>query len=333
MLKIAVSLSPVFVFLVALLFIDSYKLVKVRAVLAAILAGALAALICFFINSALIFAFGFDRLFYVRYFAPLVEELAKAVYLVWLLRSHKIGFMVDSAICGFAIGAGFAFVENVYYLQALNNSQIAVWFIRGFGTAVMHGGTTAILGIVAKEMLDRRPESFWRPCALGLTMAILLHAIYNQFVLPPLLSTLTLLILFPAIILFIFERSEKAARAWLGLGFDADVELLEIITNGGISETKIGKYLDGIKSSFPGELVADMLCLVRIHLELAVRAKGILMLRKTGFSPQPDPEIRDKFDELRYLEKSLGKTGLLAVNPLIQTSSRDLWQIYMLDKS
>ena len=33
--------------------------------------------------------------------------------------------------------------------------------------------------------------------------------------------------------------------------------------------------------------------------------------------------------KIKYLEKSIGKTGRFAVLPLIHTSSRELWQIYM----
>ena len=333
MLKIAVSLTPVFLFLLVLIFIDSYKLVKIPAVLMAIFAGVLSAFVCLLVNNLLLEYVLYDTVLYSRYLAPVVEESIKAIYLGWLLRTNRVGFMVDAAIYGFAIGAGFAFIENIYYLQALTDTQLAIWFIRGFGTALMHGCTVAVFAIWAKGMLERHPKAFWRPLFTGLLISIGLHALYNHFVLPPLLSTLSLLILLPIVILFIFERSEKATQNWLGIGFDSDVELLAMIEGGNIAETKIGRYLNTMKMHFPGELVVDMLCLLRLHLELAVRAKGILMLKKTGLPVQPDLEIREKFIEMRYLKKNLGKTGMLAIMPLLRTSSRDLWQIYMLDKS
>lgn len=62
-----------------------------------------------------------DLGFYSRYGAPVVEEVLKSIYLVYLIKSKRIGFMVDSAIFGFAIGAGFAFVENIYYLQSVSD--------------------------------------------------------------------------------------------------------------------------------------------------------------------------------------------------------------------
>ena len=41
----------------------------------------------------------------------------KALIVVVLIRTHRIGFLVDAAILGFAVGTGFALVENLYYLR------------------------------------------------------------------------------------------------------------------------------------------------------------------------------------------------------------------------
>jgi hypothetical protein len=37
-------------------------------------------------------------------------------------------------------------------------------------------------------------------------------------------------------------------------------------------------------------------------------------------------------EELKYLEKSIGRTGQMAVKPFLRMSSRDLWQLYMLEE-
>mgnify|MGYP000417393272 CR=1 FL=1 len=49
---------------------------------------------------------------------------------------------------GFAVGAGFAVFENLFYLMQAEHRSLLVWFVRGFGTAIMHGGTTATVVIV-----------------------------------------------------------------------------------------------------------------------------------------------------------------------------------------
>lgn len=332
LIKIVVSLFPVFVFLSALIFLDSYKLVKVRSVLLTILFGSLVAGLCAVINSWLSGMLLLEFKFFTRYVAPIVEETLKAIFLIYLIRLEKVGFMVDAAIFGFAIGAGFATIENIFYLQKIQDANVLVWIVRGFGTAIMHGTTTAIFGMISKNLSDKYSSKNVHIYWAGLAAAILIHSFYNHFFLPPILITICFVISLPLVIVFVFDLSEQATRKWLGVGFDTDVDLLEVITTGDILASRIGKYLDSLKSRFPGEVVVDMLCYLRLHLELAVRAKGILLMRQSGFDPASDPEIKTKFEELKYLQKSIGKTGKLAILPFLRTSSRDLWQLYLIDK-
>ena len=65
----------------------------------------------------------------------MMEELLKALVVWWLLRTGRIGFMVEGAIYGFAVGAGFAVAENIVYLHYLGPATIVIWLIRGFGTS------------------------------------------------------------------------------------------------------------------------------------------------------------------------------------------------------
>jgi hypothetical protein len=130
----------------------------------------------------------------------------------------------------------------------------------------------------------------------------------------------------------VFERSENATRDWLGVGFDSDVELLELILSGEIHDTKVGHYLESLKHRFPGAVVADMLCLLQIYLELSLRAKGILIARAAGLDVPPDERVRANFEEMKYLEHAIGPTGKIAILPFMRTSSRDLWQLHMLKR-
>jgi len=136
----------------------------------------------------------------------------------------------------------------------------------------------------------------------------------------------------PLLLFVVFERSGKAVGRWLGTGFDADSEMLELINSGRLSDSPVGRYLHTLKDRFRGPVVADILCYVRIYTELALRAKGLLMMRENGFNPPADESTREKFTELAYLESSIGKTGLLAIQPMLHMSHKDLWQLHMLGK-
>jgi hypothetical protein len=117
----------------------------------------------------------------------------------------------------------------------------------------------------------------------------------------------------------------------VGEGFDTDQELLKAVTGARVSETPLGKYILTLRSHFAPETIVDMMCLLRLRAELAIRVKGILMMREAGFEPPPDPAVKDKLRELRYLERSIGKTGLVALHPFLQTSARDRWQLTVLE--
>jgi RsiW-degrading membrane proteinase PrsW (M82 family) len=326
---IGISLLPVFVFLVALMFLDTYKLISPKRVLMAIGYGGLVAGACYFINGFLFRELGLSQVTFTHYVSPLVEEVTKALFIVALMSRHKIGFSVDAAIAGFSVGAGFAAVENVYYLNQLpEDVGLITWFVRGFGTAVMHGGTTALLGIITMNAFDRRDLPLWLSALIGLGAAYVFHAGFNHFPLRPVPMTLLQLAVLPAVVVVVFQRSEQYTQEWLGVGFDSDQELLAIIYEGRISESRVGKYLEELRAQFPGEVVVDMLCYLRLYIELSIKAKGTLLMQQAGFRVAPDPTIRPKFEELEYLKESIGRTGLLALAPFIHTSSRDLWQIH-----
>ncbi len=331
---LVVSVLPVFLFLGALVVIDSYKLVALRAVLLSVAAGVAAALGSYGVNVWLRPALDLDLSTYSMYVAPVAEETLKAVYVVYLLARSKVGFVVDAAIYGFGIGTGFAFLENLYYLRVNPDAAIWTWIVRGFGTAVMHGGATAILAMVTRT-LHNRLDGF-RPHLLlpGLCVAAVLHSLYNHFLLQPLLATALIVLVFPYLSFAIFQQSERDTKLWLGDGFDLDQELLKAIRSGQVAATPVGKYLKTVRSRFSPEIIVDMLCLLRLRAELGIRAKGILMMREAGFdaASPPDPAVKGTFEELRYLEKSIGRTGMLALHPFLYTSTRDLWQLNMLDE-
>jgi protease PrsW len=328
-----VALLPVLVFLGALIWFDSFKVVRARAILFAAGAGMLAAFAGYWINGFLLYEFELDYVDYARWMSPWLEEALKAALVVYLIRTRRVGMLVDAAIYGFAVGTGFALFENFYYLMMRPETHPAVQVIRGFGTAIMHGGATAVFAIVSIALAERRPDGWLRVFGPGLVAAALLHAVYNMLLLKPVFATLGILMLLPPLIYFAFEHSEKSLRDWLEADLDSDVELLNAIVSGEFDDTHAGRYLHSLRGKFDGPVVADMLCYLRLHVELALRAKGVLMLKESGFAePSMDDDLRAQIQELRYLERSLGKAGELALRPLVMATGKDLWQLQWLTR-
>ena len=329
MLEIIVAIVPVLCLLGALVLMDSFKLVPPRVIAGALLAGALAAGVALAINTQLLDA-GVPVAVLRRYIAPLLEETLKLAFVIDAIRRRRVGFPVDAAILGFAVGAGFAVVENAYYLETVRAGSAALWLVRGLGAAVLHGATTAIAAILAQTLASRRPGRSMRVFIPGTLAAIGIHALYNQFVLPPVVSTLLLIAILPPLVLLTFEQSERSTKEWVSAGLDLDVELLKLVLSDDFGQTRLGNYLQELRSRFPGLVVADMFCLMRVELELGIRIKSILLAREAGVELRVDQEIVDWLAEAKYLEKSIGPTGLLALTPLHVSSDRDAWHRFLL---
>jgi len=326
-----VGLLPVLIFLVVLVYMDSYKLVSLKSVLIVIVLGGLTALVAMYLNGWLLGVLDMPLKLYSRYVSPFVEESLKALVIIYLFRSSKIGFLVDSAIMGFAVGAGFALVENFQYLQIYSTASFGVWIVRGFGTAIMHGGVVAIFAIMSQALTERQMKInplYYLP---GLAVAIFLHSIFNHFLVAPVLQTIGTLFILPPLLQLVFQRSSRALHEWLELDFDADADLIDMIESGQFSESKIGRFLEDLRGKFEGPVLVDMLCYLRVYTELAIRAKAALIARENGFDLPVGERTREKFNELHFLEKSIGKTGCLAMKPFLQIERKDLWQMHVID--
>jgi protease PrsW len=326
------GLLPALGLLAVLVYLDGYKLVRLRAVVALLACGAAIAAATYALNRLFLERFPVPLPIFSRYIAPVDEELLKALVVVALVRAHRIGFLVDAAICGFAVGTGFGVAENLYYVHLLPGAGPGLFLVRGFGTALMHGGATAIVGVLGLASLERRPDAWVRAFLPGLLLAVVLHSVFNHFFLSPLLSTSGIVLVLPILFQAIFARSERSLGEWLGRGFDADVATLELINSGRFAGSPAGRYLHALKDRFEGPVVADLLCYLRLHIELSLRAKGVLLMRESGFDPQVDEATRAAFGELGYLGKSVGRTGLRAIRPMLGMTGKELWQLHMLDR-
>lgn len=328
---LSVAVLPVLCFLAALVLIDSHKLVKVRTVMATMTGGAVVAGIAYALHGVLLDAAALDLRTFSRWVSPLTEELLKGLVVVALVQMRRIGFLVDAAILGFAVGAGFATVENAHFVSMASEASMTTWVVRGFGTALMHGGTTAAQALLALTVLERKPEAALAAFLPGWVLAAAMHSGFNHLGGAPQIATLASLTVVPLVLLAVFQLGERRTADWVGQGFDADVERLAMLDSGHFADTPAGQYLNTLRRVFDGPVVADALCYLRLQSELAMRAKGILMLRENGLPVPPvSDETRSRLVELRYLEKNIGRAGLRALRPLLPMGLKDLKQIELI---
>ena len=330
-IKIILSLSPVFLLLLVLLALDSLKLVNKTILLSCLAWGIISAALSFYTNTFLISQYGLDFDLFSGYIAPVVEEILKMLLILFLIKRNKIGFMIDGAIYGFSIGAAFSLAENIFYLfnYASGEPNLMVWITRGFGTAVMHGGTTAVFAILVISNLNRQ-SPFGFAVFVGAISAILIHASFNFLTSWPVFATVFILIVIPIALVVSFQLNENAIRKWLEIEFDTEASMLHMIRKGKFSETRTGQYLLSIRNHFPPEVVFDIYCFISLYTELSIKAKSVMMLRENDFVITPDPGIPSKLKELTSLRKQIGRSGYLAIAPVLRMNRKDLWKLSML---
>ncbi len=333
MANVTIALVPVVAFLVMLWLMDSFRLVRPASIMSAILYGVVVAAAVLWLHEWLLDVRHVPAGILSRYIAPLTEETAKALLVVVLIATARVGFLVDAAVLGFAVGTGFALFENLSYLRSLTDAPIIVWVVRGLGTAMLQGATTAIFAMLSKTYADQRRNRLALAFLPGWAGAVVIHSTFNHRFLPPVAQMLLLLIVLPLLVLWVFARSERATREWVGAGLDLDLELLALVASEGFVLTHFGRYLRELRARMPGPVVADMFCLLRLELELSVQAKAMLLARERGVDVPIDDDLAASLAERRYLQQSIGTLGLLALKPLQVTSYRDTWHRHLLQQA
>ena len=267
-LKSLIALLPVIALIIVLDHLDSHRLLGTRFILKVYVAGGVIAIISAFVNGFVLDYSQASFLNYTRYGAPVIEEILKASVLIFLFRTNRIGFLIDAGILGFTVGAGFSFVENIYYLNMASDAHYGIWFVRGFGTAIMHGGATAIFAILVQTLTKRHLKMNPLLYLPGLLAAVILHSIFNHFPVSPVLSTAVTLLILPTLLFMLFERNTVSIHNYLKVDFDSHKRLLRQIEHGEFTGCEAGRFLLDLKQVVSGTAVKDMVYYFHLHTEL-----------------------------------------------------------------
>jgi RsiW-degrading membrane proteinase PrsW (M82 family) len=321
------ALLPTLAFLVLLDQLDSFRLVSMKVLLRALAAGAALAAVAFAVNTLLIDLLRIDRSIYAGFGAPVVEEVLKATYMILLFQRMRVGFLIDAAILGFAVGAGFSLAENLYYFHTAVGPTPELWLVRGFGTAMMHGGATAVFAILSQSFTERHTRGSFLDYLPGLCAAIAMHALFNQLVSMPILAMGAALLLVPVVIFSVFAKSEHGVHDYLKAGHDLHERVLLSLDDGFISSPQ-GRLVADIVSRFKGTNLSDVIEYVRVHTELVLEAEEIHLARETGVKRPPRHDMHDRFRRLHELEKAIGRTALLALWPHLKFSRQEMAELY-----
>ncbi|MDB5430465.1 MAG: hypothetical protein JWP35_1581 [Caulobacter sp.] len=338
-LKVAVALTPVVVALLLFDHFDMFDLVSFRSLVFYLILGAIAAAAAYNVNGHVLDGLPIGRSNYSRYMAPMVEEALKASILIALFAFNRIGFKLDAAVIGFAVGAGFSILENIFYLHTYPHANLTIWIVRGLGTAIMHGGSASLFAVITHEFTERqaggRAGAYrFNPLLYipGLVVAAAIHGTFNQFPDAPLLAMMGALLLIPMTLFLVFARSEKATHLWLTADFETHAHALEEIRSGRFAASESGRQIARLAKGFRKASAGDIFDYIGALTERIMRAEQVLLEREAGRDGGVGEPDRQAFARLHELEARIGRAVLRALRPHLNFSRNDLWEMGKLEE-
>lgn len=154
---------------------------ELRRLVIFMITGIFACLFVSEINNLLLKAFNNDIFFVTTTITPVTEEIVKMLPILFfaIVVSDEKSTLIPIS---FAVGVGFALLENVVILTQNVETVTIFWaLVRGFGSGLVHGICTVMVGWGISYIKKRRKFFYCGTFAL-LSAAIIYHAIYNLLV-------------------------------------------------------------------------------------------------------------------------------------------------------
>ena len=307
--------------------LDLFKTSQMRTVIICALWGALVAYpLAAVINGELSALFGAAPV--VGMIAPLIEEIFKALVLMYYTRQPSFHYFVDGAVYGFSVGIGFSMVENIAYLGGTPSLSLAI--TRVLSTSLMHAMASGVVGISLGRL--RRTRSRFLPL-IGIGSAVAVHIIYNNVVNN--LTGVTLLIVaitigvggaaFIAAQIIYGLRQEKAQFEQT-LSLDIDVSPGERQAIQRLGGASIEAILQELQRTFGEENVALIRRLLVTQANIGILENNLTACKVSARLREAwEGEIALRQAESQELRRQMGRSVLAYLSTLFPAQDPTTW--------
>jgi RsiW-degrading membrane proteinase PrsW (M82 family) len=322
------------IMLATFVWLDAFALMSLKEVSVLLLLGAIGALAAWPVSGRLLDTLPIGFSLYSRFIAPWIEEAIKAASIILLFRMNRIGYKLDAVISGFAIGAGFSVVENIVYLTIFPDYGTGTWLVRGFGTAIMHGTTLAVLAAIAHEFAERETREaaadydfslMWFVPGYG--VAVALHTAFNQFPDRPMISMMGAILVAPIALIAILNFGTAEAQRWLATECAEHKAQLEALRAGRWPDGPAGKKIAALAERLGPEAMKRVRRYWELQAWLVAEAEETMMEEAAGDAELDSSAVSAAFAELDGLKRALGRSTFAAVQALLPFSRNDLWEV------
>lgn len=183
---------------------------KSRQIIIFFIIGICAAVFASEVNGILSFIFKLDIFDFTVRITPITEEIIKAVPVLFFAKeiSNKKETLITISL---AVGIGFAIMENTYILTQNVGYVSMMWAaMRGFGTGIMHGMCTFLVG-TGFSFANRNKKLFVSGTFALLSLAITYHSIFNMLVQSdyPYIGAILPIITYVPFVLWVYKLRNK----------------------------------------------------------------------------------------------------------------------------
>ena len=267
--------------------------------------------------------------------APVIEELLKALVLIYLVQNPRFRYIVDGAVYGIAAGLGFALSENLFiYLPQAGGAVLGVALSRALSTSLMHATASGLVGISLgrlRRSTDARRKVF---PLVGIGLAILLHATYNNLAarlegLPLLLVAIGVGVGGGVVIAWEIVQglADEKRRFTETLSHDVDVSEGEREAVQRLGETGIEHVFHELRAYFGDENIALIRRLLSIQANIGILRNNLQGPASERLRRAWEEEIAAYQEEMEDVRRQLGRSVLLFVQRVFPASDQSLQNV------
>ncbi len=331
---IAGGIPLIFLFIIYAL--DLYASRTFRLVLACFAWGAIGGVgLAYLFNTRvavpLILRYRLDMLLLYIAFAPVAEELFKALSLIPVSRHRDFTYFVDGAIYGFAAGIGFSITENFLYINQTPHSAILLALVRAFSTCLMHGTAAALVGAAVGRFRFQRGAHRGLSVIGGWLAAILLHALFNaigqaNLVGPNLITPLSVAIglLGVGLIAFFINQGLHEEGRWMLETLNRQVAVSGAEARAAKAFASLDELLEPLAATFP-EKAEQVEALILHQAKLGIKRKIHQQLEASEAKMRLEQELAEMQAEMERLRKQIGSYAMIYVRSVFPEGGLDVW--------
>lgn len=310
-----------------------YAAGTIESVIYCFLWGALAFVAAYLLHIALIRLTGVTFPTLTRYIAPFSEEILKALILVWLVRRRNFTYFVDGAVYGFAVGIGFAVLENYSYILSRESAALSVAIGRTLSSNLVHATSSAAIGVtlgLGRFQRGRLRRSLY--LLGGLLTAAAIHAGYNSMLL--LLSSKPLLVFLYAmvaglggtgLIIVLIQRGLAEERQWIAetLGDFTRITGNEARAVDQLAEINV--VLTPLIERFGKEKAALIAQCLVVQARLGIYRKTLAKLPEEDMRRDAEARITELLKEMEILRRKIGAYPMLYLRLIFTENNHSTW--------